>query len=133
LLAVYKVLRDAFVHARAGKGPFFVEAVTYRMGAHTTSDDPKLYRSDDEVLAWAKKDPIDRMRRYLETRGLMDAARDRALEEEASAEILRVIKEVEDLPAPSVASMFDDVYRELPWNLREQREALEKGARAPKH
>jgi pyruvate dehydrogenase E1 component subunit alpha len=133
LLAVYKVLREAFAHARSGAGPFFVEAVTYRMGAHTTSDDPKLYRSDAEVEAWAKKDPIDRLRRYLESRGLIDDARDALLEEKASAEIVRVIKEVEELPSPSCASMFDDVYGELPWNLRDQREALEKGPRAPKH
>ncbi len=133
VLAVYKVLRDAFACARSGGGPTFVEAVTYRMGAHTTSDDPKLYRSDSEVEAWAKKDPIDRLRRYLEARGLMDDARDTKLEADASAEIVSIIREVEELAAPSLASMFDDVYAELPWNLREQKAALESGPRAPKH
>jgi pyruvate dehydrogenase E1 component alpha subunit len=133
VLAVYKVLKDAFARARSGQGPTFVEAVTYRMGAHTTSDDPKLYRTDAEVEAWAKKDPIDRLRRYLEQRGLMDDARDAKLEETASAEIVSIIKEVEELAAPSLASMFDDVYAELPWNLREQKAGLESGPRAPKH
>ena len=133
LLAVYKVLSDAFAHARSGKGPVFVEAVTYRMGAHTTSDDPKLYRTDAEVESWAKKDPIDRLRRYLEAKGLMDDAKDKKLEDDASAEIVRVIKEVEELASPPLGSMFDDVYAAPPWNLREQRDALEKGARAPKH
>ena len=133
VVAVYKVLKDAFAHARGGKGPVFVEAVTYRMGAHTTSDDPTLYRTNAEVEAWAKKDPIGRLRKYLETRGLMDDARDKKLEDEANEQISSVIKEVENLPAPTLASLFDDVYADLPWHLREQRASLEKGERAPKH
>ncbi len=132
VLAVYKVLRDAFAHARSGKGAVFVEAVTYRMGAHTTSDDPKLYRTDAEVDAWAKKDPIDRLRRYLESRGLIDDARDQTLEKDADSEIVRVIKEVEGLSPPALETMFDDVYAALPFFLRDQRQELEKVPRAPK-
>jgi pyruvate dehydrogenase E1 component alpha subunit len=128
-LAVHKVLSEAFDHARSGRGPVFVEAVTYRMGAHTTSDDPKRYRSDAEVDAWTKKDPIDRLRRYLETRGLMDDARDHKIESDTTQEMSRLLHEVEGMPGPPLASMFDDVYAELPWSLREQRAEAERAVK----
>lgn len=133
LLAVCKVLRDAIAHARAGGGPTFVEAVTYRIGAHSTSDDPTRYRSDEEVEAWKKKDPVDRLRKHLVMRGLMDDARDAALEKELQEEISPAIKKVEELPPPTRASLFEDVYAELPWNLAEQRDLLERLPPAPHH
>jgi pyruvate dehydrogenase E1 component alpha subunit len=69
VLASYAVTRRALDEARAGEGPRAIEAVTYRMGAHTTSDDPTKYRTSDEEQSWAKRDPIDRMRTVLEARG----------------------------------------------------------------
>ncbi len=133
LLAVCKVLGDAFAHARSGGGPTFVEAVTYRIGAHSTSDDPTRYRSDAEVESWKKKDPVDRLRKHLVLRGLMDDARDAALEAELTGEISPAIKKVEDLPSPTRASLFEDVYEKLPWNLVEQQALLEKLPPAPHH
>jgi pyruvate dehydrogenase E1 component alpha subunit len=133
LLAVCKVLGEAFATARSGGGPTFVEAVTYRIGAHSTSDDPTRYRSDAEVEAWKKKDPVDRLRKHLVMRGLMDDARDAALEQELQDEISPAIKRVEELPAPDRATLFDDVYAELPWNLAEQRSLLAGLPPAPHH
>ncbi len=133
LLAVCKVLKDAIARARSGGGPTFVEAVTYRIGAHSTSDDPTRYRSDEEVEAWKKKDPLDRLRKHLVSRGLMDDARDAALEKDLQDEISPAIKKVEELPPPSRASLFEDVYANLPWNLAEQRDLLERLPPAPHH
>jgi len=133
LLAMCKALGDAFDKARSGEGPTFVEAVTYRIGAHSTSDDPTRYRSDAEVEAWKKKDPLDRLRAHLVHKGLLDDARDAALEQELQDEISPAIKRVESLPAPDRSTLFDDVYKDLPWNLAEQRETLAKVGPAPTH
>jgi pyruvate dehydrogenase E1 component alpha subunit len=133
LLAVYKVLEDAAERARRGEGPTFVEAVTYRIGAHSTSDDPTRYRSDAEVEGWKKKDPVDRLARHLREKGLLDDAWEAAADEELTAEIARAVNEVEAMPPPARASLFDDVYAELPWHLREQRAALEALPPPPSH
>jgi pyruvate dehydrogenase E1 component alpha subunit/2-oxoisovalerate dehydrogenase E1 component alpha subunit len=131
-LAVYKAVKGASDRARRGEGPTFIEAVTYRMGAHSTSDDPTRYRSDAEVLAWKQKDPLDRLRRYVVVLGLTDDARDAALDEEWQAEIALAVKEVEEMPPPDRASLFEDVYEALPWHLREQREELSRSSPPPK-
>jgi pyruvate dehydrogenase E1 component alpha subunit/2-oxoisovalerate dehydrogenase E1 component alpha subunit len=124
LLAVYSVVRSAIDRARAGGGPTFVEAVTYRMGGHSTSDDPSRYRSQDEVDAWAKKDPLDRLRRYLLELGLITDDGDEALDGELAAEIGAAIDEVEALPPPDRATLFEDVFSEMPWHLRAQLDDL---------
>jgi pyruvate dehydrogenase E1 component alpha subunit/2-oxoisovalerate dehydrogenase E1 component alpha subunit len=133
LLAMCKVLRDAVDRARSGGGPTFVEAVTYRMGAHSTSDDPTRYRSNAEVEEWAKKDPLDRLRKHLVHLGLVSDEGDEALDAELTQEIADAVNAVEPLPLPSRESLFDDVYAEMPWNLREQRDQLQKTERAPTH
>lgn len=122
LLAVYAAVGRAAERARRGDGPTFIEALTYRIGAHSTSDDPTRYRTDAEVAAWQKKDPLDRLRRHAVHLGLTDDAKDSALDEELGAEIAAAVREVEDLPPPDRASLFEDVYAELPWSLREQRD-----------
>ncbi len=133
LLAVYKVLSDATARARRGDGPTFVEALTYRIGAHSTSDDPTRYRADAEVEAWKQKDPVLRLSKHLRHLGVIDDAWEKTVDEELAAEIGAVINEVEAMPAPARTSLFDDVYAELPWHLREQRAALEKLPPAPSH
>jgi len=133
VLAVHRVMKEAVDRARSGAGPTFVEAVTYRMGAHSTNDDPTRYRSQDEVDAWAKKDPLDRLRRHLVHLGLLNDETDTALEKELAAEVKGVVDEVEQLPPPARETLLDDVYAELPWNLREQLEQLRKSAPAPTH
>lgn len=133
VLALLQVFREAVARARDGHGPTFVEAVTYRIGAHSSSDDPTLYRSDDEVEAWRKKDPLARLERFLRARGLLDDDARRALEAELLDEILSAIKRVESLPPPERESLFDDVYGALPWHLEEQREELLQHPPAPDH
>jgi pyruvate dehydrogenase E1 component alpha subunit len=133
LLAVYRVLHAALEQARSGGGPTFIEAVTYRMGAHSTSDDPTRYRSQEEVDAWALKDPLDRLRRHLAHLGLVSEASDAELEKELSAEIAEAIDDVEKMPPVHRESLVDDVYAELPWHLREQLEQLKKVGPTPRH
>ncbi len=133
LLAVAAVLRNALDLARTGGGPTFVEAVTYRMGAHSTSDDPTRYRSQAEVDAWGRKDPLDRLRRHLAFLGLVSAESDVALERELAAELTAAIEEVEAMPPPAAETLFEDVYAEVPWHLREQREQLKKSHSTPTH
>lgn len=121
VLAIYRVMRDAIARARDGQGPTFIEALTYRMGAHSSSDDPTRYRAQSEVDTWALRDPIMRLRRHLVKRGLLDDAQDAALEEGLMAEITTAIQEVEQLAPPARETLFEDVYAELPWHLVEQR------------
>jgi pyruvate dehydrogenase E1 component alpha subunit len=121
VLAIYRVMRDAIARARAGQGPTFIEALTYRMGAHSSSDDPTRYRAQTEVDMWAQRDPIMRLRRHLVQRGLLDDAQDAALEDGLMAEITTAIQDVEQLGPPPRESLFDDVFAELPWHLVEQR------------
>lgn len=132
-LAVYTILREAFERARRGKGPSFVECVTYRIGAHSTSDDPTRYRSNDEVEAWKRKDPVDRLRKHLVLHGLVDEDSDRAMDESLAAEIGAAVNEVEAFPPPDRTALFDDVYATLPWHLAEQKSELEKLPPAPTH
>jgi pyruvate dehydrogenase E1 component alpha subunit/2-oxoisovalerate dehydrogenase E1 component alpha subunit len=132
VLAMIRVLGEAFARARSGGGPTFVEALTYRMGAHSTSDDPSRYRSQ-EVDAWGRKDPLDRLRRHLVHLGLVGDASDAALEKELAAEIATAVEEVEAMPPPARASLLEDVYAELPWHLREQQDTLHQTAAAPTH
>jgi pyruvate dehydrogenase E1 component alpha subunit len=132
-LALMSVLRQAFERARSGGGPTFIEALTYRMGAHSTSDDPSRYRSQDEVDAWGRKDPLDRLRRHLGHRGLVSNEGDAALDGEIAAEIAAAISDVEATELPARASLLEDVYADLPWHLREQLDELQQTRAAPIH
>jgi len=133
VLAVYGVLKNAIDNARRGEGPTFVECVTYRIGAHSTSDDPTRYRSQEEVDMWTKRDPLLRLRRHLEKLGAWSDAEEEKLEKVLNEEIGAAIAEVETHGLPERETLFDDVYARPPWHLEEQRAALLAGARAPAH
>ena len=120
LLAVYAATREAVARARAGEGPTLVECVTYRLGMHTTADDPTKYRSDDEVKAWERKDPLTRLTLYLERRGI----RVDGLEAEVEAEIAAAVERFEATPPPDPVTIFDHVYAERPPHLEAQRTEL---------
>jgi pyruvate dehydrogenase E1 component alpha subunit len=132
LLAVWKVTREAIEKARHGE-PSLIEAVSYRLSGHSTSDDPKAYRKEQDMLEERKKDPIPRMRAYLERKGLWDEERDKAWRAELDAQIKAAIDGAEKAPAPALETMFQDVYAELPWHLREQLAQCEQGPRAQGH
>ena len=131
LFAMVSVTRRARERCERGEGTTLIEAITYRMGGHSTSDDPKAYRGSDEVETWAARDPLERVRDYLTRRGLWDAAKQSALIEEIDARFRDAVTIAERTPAPPLESMFDDVYATPPWHLAEQRQQLLAGPRAP--
>ena len=124
VLAVYATVRRALEKAYRGDGPTLVEALTYRMGPHSTSDDPTVYRQDKEVEPWRGLDPLVRFRRYLEKKQIWSASRDEELTREINEEIMALLREVETIGPPPPESMFEDVYAETPWHLEEQKEDL---------
>jgi pyruvate dehydrogenase E1 component alpha subunit len=109
VLASYAVTRKALDEARAGAGPRAIEALTYRMGAHTTSDDPTKYRTSDEEASWAQRDPIARMRAFLQSRGATQAFFD-DVDAEASAVADDVRVRTNELGTIEADSMFAHVY-----------------------
>ncbi len=111
-VAVYAVTKTALDRARAGEGPTLIEAYTYRLGAHTTSDDPTKYRSSAEVEMWKEKDPIKRMRGFMLTYGHCDEAFLDAVDAEADELAARVRTAAQTMPDPEPASMFDHIYAE---------------------
>lgn len=119
-LAVYEALAVAIERARSGGGSTLVECLTYRIGAHSSSDDPARYREESEVLAWRARDPILRLSRYLERQGARESEPG-AVEREFELELEAALGEAEAAPPPELGSLFDDVYADLPWPLREQR------------
>jgi pyruvate dehydrogenase E1 component alpha subunit len=133
VLAVYKAVQEAAERARSGGGPTFIEALTYRIGAHSTSDDPTRYRSEEEVETWRQKDPLVRLRRHIVSLGLTDDARDAAMDEALAREIGVAVDEVEKMAPPDRGSLFEDVYADLPWHLKEQQDELSKLPPAPAH
>jgi 2-oxoisovalerate dehydrogenase E1 component alpha subunit len=124
VLACYAVTRDALDNARRGQGPSFIEAYTYRMGAHTTSDDPTRYRIASEVEAWQPKDPIKRLRAYLENEKVADDAFFGAVEDEAAREAVSLRERVLSLPDPHPLELFDHVYPTGSPVLDEQRDTF---------
>ena len=125
VLAVYKVVRDAAAKARRGDGPTLVELVTYRMGPHSSSDDPTRYRPGAEVEAWKVRDPIERFRRFLLAGGHADGKWMEGAEEAAKAEVAAAFKDQEGKEPPPLGSLFQDVYAEPAPALRRQADYLQ--------
>ena len=123
LLAVRQAVSDAVARARRGDGPTLIEAKTYRMGGHSTSDDPTRYVPAEELAEWEKRDPVERFRKYLEKRGYWDASVEEKLQAEVADEVRDAAKEAEQTPRPNLETIFSDVYAELPAHLRRQGEA----------
>jgi len=121
---VYEATAAAVARARAGGGPALLELETYRLGAHSSSDDPTRYRDQAEVDAWMAKEPIARAKRELIAAGVWSEAKDRAHQKESAEVIARGIVAAEGFPPPPPESLFEDVYGETPWNLGEQRGLL---------
>jgi pyruvate dehydrogenase E1 component alpha subunit len=126
VLAVYAAAKEAVDRARSGNGPTLLECVTYRMMMHTTADDPKRYRKDEEVEGWRKKDPIDRFQKYLKTKKVLTEKKIEDLEEEIKAQVQAAVEaaeeEIKSLTDPLV--MFDHVYEEMLPHLAAQKEEL---------
>jgi 2-oxoisovalerate dehydrogenase E1 component alpha subunit len=124
VLATYAVTQAALQRARDGQGPTFVEAYTYRMGAHTTTDDPTRYRLSGDVESWKLKDPIARIEVYLKRNGLADADFFGGVAAEADELGARLREGCKALPDPQPLSMFDHVYAEMTDELAAQRDGF---------
>jgi pyruvate dehydrogenase E1 component alpha subunit len=123
--AVLSVVGEAVARARAGDGPTLIEAVTYRLGPHTTSDDPGRYRDEDEAGEWRERDPLERVRALLERAGGWTSAWQTELEERASQIIEDAVAEAEALPQPTAAEMLSRMYAEPTGPLRAQMSEIE--------
>jgi pyruvate dehydrogenase E1 component alpha subunit len=127
VFAVYKATDEALKKARAGNGPTFIEAVTYRIGDHTTADDAARYRSAQEVEHWKKKDPVGRLQRYLEKNRLWDESYGRNVVAEARDQVEAAVRELETTPPPDPRDIFRYTFRDLPKELNEQMASLLNG------
>jgi len=133
LFAVIKVTRDAIARAARGEGATLIEAMTYRLSGHSTSDDPKAYRPDATLDPWRRLDPLARLRRHVDRLVGWSEAKDKDIEAEIESELKSAIAVAEKTPAPTLDSLFEDVFAETPWHLREQCAALKAGPRAKGH
>jgi pyruvate dehydrogenase E1 component alpha subunit len=128
VLAVYVASKEAVERARSGKGPTMIECVTYRLKMHTTADDPKRYRKEEEVKAWEKKDPITRFQKYLKDKGLLSDGKIKDLQGQVEDEIKKAVEkaegEMKSLTDPLY--MFEHIYAELPATLEGEKQELAK-------
>ncbi len=122
--AVYDITKKARELCLKGEGPVLIEAMTYRSGPHSTADDPSRYRSDEEVCDWDPKCPVLRLKLHLYKLGIWDDDKDKVFKDAMYQEVEDGIKAARNTPKPGVDTMFEDVYEDIPWNLREQRDFL---------
>jgi pyruvate dehydrogenase E1 component alpha subunit len=124
LFAVYRATAEAVGRARAGGGPTLIEALTYRLGPHTTSDDPRRYRPSEEEADWRRRDPVERVRRFLLREGAWDEGWQRQIEAEEGAAIEAAVEAAEAVPPMAPAQIFEGMFAELTPQLREQQREL---------
>jgi pyruvate dehydrogenase E1 component alpha subunit len=124
VLAMYTKVDEALKKARAGGGPTLIEAVTYRLSNHTTSDDAGKYRTEDETREWEVRDPLKRFRAFLEGAGHWDPEFEQKVQAEADALIEKAVKAAEAMDPPSLEDMFIHTYASMPPSLIEQLEEL---------
>ncbi len=121
VLACHVAMREAVSRARAGRGPQFIEALTYRVSAHSSSDDPSRYRDESITEVWRhQRCPLSRYRSFLFARGLLDPATDAKLYEELDEEVRAAIASEEAAPPPEKGTLIEDVYASIPAALAEQ-------------
>jgi len=128
LLAVYAAASEAAARARDGKGPTLIECITYRLAVHTTADDPKRYRTDEEVEQWEQRDPLKRFQAYLKNKDILSDEKIESVEADVKAEIKKAVEEYEQAAETlgNPLDMFKHVYAELPVYLSEQKAELER-------
>ena len=126
ILAVYRTAKEAVEKARKGEGPTLIEAVTYRLGPHSSSDDPTRYRTKEELEGWQRRDPIIRFRRYLEKKRLWSESDEKIAQEDTNREIDEAITYAEKVSRPALETLFTDVYADMPWHLEEQLRELQR-------
>ncbi len=120
VLAMYSATAEALDRAKKGEGPSMIEAYTYRLGDHTTSDDAKRYRTEDELKSWVKKDPLKRFKAYLSDKGIWTEDWEKELTEKARQEVAKAVEEAEATPPLKPEDIFVHTYAEMPLHLDEQ-------------
>lgn len=120
ILAMYAATKEAVERARRGEGPTLIEAVTYRIGPHTTADDPSLYREESEVEEWRKKDPLIRFDKYLKSKGILSEEMNNAIREKCEDMVESEFSKVEAAEGTKVEDMFKYIYAEMPPQLKQQ-------------
>jgi pyruvate dehydrogenase E1 component alpha subunit len=125
LFAVHETTRRAVERARAGEGPTLIESRTYRLGPHNTADDPTRYVDPDELQAWRELDPLQRVRRYLRTHGLLDEAAEELMQAELRVEVDEAVREAEAHGAAHPGQLFEHVYGNPPARVQAQWRSVE--------
>ncbi|PVU96486.1 hypothetical protein BB559_002358 [Furculomyces boomerangus] len=124
--AVYAATKEAREYASKHNKPVLIEAMTYRIGNHTTSDDSKAYRSKEEVEMMRKHDPILRLRKYMKNKNWLDSEMDRKYVEDTKEMVLKTLKKAEEELKPKIEYLYTDVYDEMPPNLKSQFESTQR-------
>lgn len=124
ILAVYTVTKEAVDKAAKGDGPTLIEAVTYRLGDHTTADDASRYRSEKEIKKWISRDPIERFRVYLKSKQIWNKDFEKEIRKEVENVVEDAVKKAEAAPPPAIEDLFKYTYAEMPWNVKEGLEEL---------
>jgi 2-oxoisovalerate dehydrogenase E1 component alpha subunit len=128
LFACYAVVQEAITRARAGEGPTLIEAMTYRISGHSTSDDPTVYRPNALVEPWRARDPLVRTRKYLAAAGAWSDRDEELFRIGVEEECKAAVATAEQTAPPALASLFSDVYATPPWHLREQQASVERSS-----
>ncbi len=124
VFAVYRAVSEALDRARTGREPTLIEALTYRVTDHTTSDDARRYREDEEVASWRDRDPIERLARYMRAKGLIDEAGEAEVLADADRQVAEAVAAFEAIEPPGPEEIFAHVYAEKTPPLLEQEAGL---------
>ena len=124
LFAVTYCMKKALKGARENNRPFFIEAVTYRLGDHTTADDARRYRDEEEVEIWRQRDPMIRLRQYMKSKGLWDDSKEAAINEHADKEVAAVVERAEKIEPLTYPDFMDTMYADTPADLAIQQRTL---------
>lgn len=125
VMVVYKIVSDAAEKARRGGGPTLIEAVTYRLGPHTTADDPSRYRTSEEERIMERYEPLRRMRKFMESMGILTEKEALSIEEEWNSKVEEIVRKVLAKPPLPENVFFQNVYGEKPWFIQEEERDLE--------
>jgi len=125
ILATYVATKEALERAKEGKGPTMIEGVTYRLADHTTSDDWRRYRTEEEVEEWEERDPIKRFELYLEAKGILDDGAKQEIKDEMKQKVDDAASEALEMEGPEPSDLFEHVYDEMPPRLQRQLESLQ--------
>lgn len=127
ILATYKAAKEAKRRAEDGEGPTLIEGVTYRLGVHTTSDDPSRYRSEEEEKKWKDKDPLKRFEKYLMNKEVLTEDKKKEIEQKAEEKLEKAVEEAMEMEDPGVEKMFEHVFEKVPERQQRQLERIKEG------